>query len=37
MAWLQKLHNPQYYVKTFLKWALLGLLIGIVGGLLGNV
>ena len=35
MAWLQKLHNPQYYVKTFLKWALLGLLIGIVGGLLG--
>ena len=35
MAWLQKMHNPQYYVKTFLKWALLGLLMGTVGGLLG--
>ena len=35
MAWLNKLHNPQYYVKAFLKWVLLGLLIGTVGGLLG--
>ena len=35
MAWLQKLHNPQYYVKAFLKWALLGLLVGTLGGLLG--
>jgi len=35
MAWLQKLHHPEYYVKTFLKWTLLGLLIGGVGGLLG--
>ena len=35
MAWMQKLHNPQYYVKAFLKWALLGLLIGALGGLLG--
>ena len=35
MAWLQKIHNPQYYVKTFLKWTALGLLIGSVGGLLG--
>lgn len=35
MAWLQKLHNPQYYVKAFLKWTLLGLLIGALGGLLG--
>ena len=35
MAWLQKLHNPQYYVKAFLKWALLGLFVGTVGGLLG--
>ena len=35
MAWLNKLHNPQSYVKTFVKWALLGLLIGTVGGLLG--
>ena len=37
MAWLQKLHHPQYYMKTFLKWVLLGLLIGIVGGLLGAI
>jgi len=37
MAWLQKLHHPQYYVKTFLKWVLLGLLIGTVGGLLGAI
>ena len=35
MAWLHKLHHPQYYLKTFLKWTLLGLLIGAVGGLLG--
>lgn len=35
MAWLQKLHHPQYYLKTFLKWALLGLLVGALGGLLG--
>ena len=35
MAWLNKLHHPEYYVKTFLKWAFLGLLIGSLGGLLG--
>ena len=35
MAWMNQLHNPQYYVKTFLKWVLLGLLVGTVGGLLG--
>jgi len=35
MAWLNKLHHPEYYVKTFLKWVLLGLLMGIIGGLLG--
>ena len=35
MAWLQKLHHPEYYVKTFLKWLFLGLLIGAMGGLLG--
>ena len=35
MAWLQKLHHPEYYVKTFLKWAFLGILIGAIGGLLG--
>ena len=35
MAWLQKLHHPEYYVKTFLKWLVLGTVIGILGGLLG--
>ena len=35
MAWLNKLHHPEYYLKTFLKWVLLGLLMGAVGGLLG--
>ena len=35
MAWLEKLHHPEDYVKTFTKWGLLGLLMGILGGLLG--
>ena len=35
MAWLEKLHHPEYYIKTFLKWALLGLLMGTLGGLIG--
>ena len=35
MAWLEKLHHPEYYIKTFLKWALLGLLMGALGGLIG--
>ena len=35
MAWLEKLHHPEYYVKTFLKWAFLSVIVGIVGGLLG--
>ena len=35
MAWLDKLHHPEYYIKTFIKWAVLGMLIGAVGGLLG--
>lgn len=35
MAWLQKLHHPEYYIKTFLKWVFLGTVIGIIGGLLG--
>ena len=35
MEWLNKLHHPEYYIKTFLKWAVLGSLIGIIGGLLG--
>ena len=35
MAWLQKLHHPEYYLKTFAKWIMLGLVIGSLGGLLG--
>lgn len=35
MAWLDKLHHPEYYIKTFIKWAVLGVLIGAIGGLLG--
>ena len=35
MAWLNKLHHPEYYVKAFAKWLFLGLLMGALGGLLG--
>lgn len=35
MAWLEKLHHPEKYVKTFLKWSLLGVLMGTIGGLMG--
>ncbi len=35
MAWLEKLHHPEYYIKTFLKWTLLGIVMGSIGGLLG--
>lgn len=35
MAWLDKLHHPEDYIKSFLKWALLGGVMGILGGLLG--
>ena len=35
MAWLEKLHHPEDYVKTFLKWGALGVLMGVLGGLLG--
>ena len=35
MAWLEKLHHPEDYVKSFLKWVLLGGLMGVLGGLLG--
>jgi len=37
MAWLEKLHHPEDYIKMFLKWGLLGLIMGTVGGLLGAV
>ena len=35
MAWLDKVHHPEVFVKSFCKWGLLGLLMGILGGLLG--
>ncbi len=35
MAWLDKIHHPERYLKTFCKWGLLGLLMGGLGGLLG--
>lgn len=35
MAWLDKFHHPENYVKTFLKWTFLGVLMGCIGGLLG--
>ena len=35
MAWLDKLHHPEQYIKTFFKWGLLGLIMGVLGGLIG--
>ncbi len=35
MAWLENLHHPEYYIKTFLKWGILGILMGVLGGLIG--
>ena len=35
MAWLEKLHHPEYYIKAFLKWLVLGTFVGGIGGLLG--
>ena len=35
MAWLDKIHHPATYVKLFIKWTFLGLLMGAIGGLLG--
>ena len=29
MAWLDKIHHPEKFIKTFLKWGLLGLIMGI--------
>lgn len=33
MTWLDTLHHPEYYVKTFLKWAFLSVIVGMIGGL----
>ena len=35
MAWLEKLHHPEDYIKTLLKWGFLGTLMGVLGVLLG--
>ena len=35
MVWLDKIHHPERYIKTFAKWAFFGLLMGGLGGLLG--
>ncbi|MBR2047478.1 MAG: chloride channel protein [Oscillospiraceae bacterium] len=35
MAWLDKIHHPERFIKTFLQWGILGLLMGAIGGLLG--
>ncbi len=37
MVWLDKMHHPEKYWKIFLKWGLLGVLMGGIGGLLGTV
>ncbi len=37
MGFLDKLHHPEDYIRTFLKWTLLGSLMGAVGGILGAV
>lgn len=36
MTWLDKLHHPEKYVWMFLKWGLLGMLMGFVGGAVGS-
>lgn len=35
MAWLDEMHHPEKYWKIFLKWGLLGALVGVLGGSLG--
>lgn len=35
MTLLDKLHHPEYYIKTFIKWTILSVTVGILGGLLG--
>ena len=35
MKWLDKIHHPEAYVKSFLKWSLLALLLGVTGGAIG--
>ena len=35
MAAPDNMCNPEYYIKTFVKWSILSLIVGILGGLLG--
>ena len=35
MTWLDKMHHPEKYWRIFLKWSLLGALMGGIGGILG--
>jgi len=37
MSWLEHMHHPEKYWKIFLKWGLLGVLMGGIGGVLGAV
>lgn len=35
MKWLEKMHHPEKYWKIFIKWGILGALMGVIGGFLG--
>ena len=35
MTLLEKLNHPEHYIKTFLKWTILSLIVGVSGGLMG--
>ena len=35
MAWIEKIHRPGAYIKTFFLWGVLGVLIGAAGGVMG--
>ena len=37
MAWLEKIHHPEKYLKAFAKWGILGVMMGCLGGILGAV
>jgi hypothetical protein len=37
MAWTEKLQHPEKLIKSFLKWGLLGVLMGILGQAIGNL
>ena len=36
MHFLKELHHPEKYLRVFLKWSILGLFIGALGGLIGT-